>query len=268
MTTISGTREWATQTINCLVGCSHDCRYCYSRAMALRFGRIKSAAEWSRPRLRASYQADLRRLCKGKGMVMFPSTHDILPEFLEPCLDLLRNVLEAGKRLLIVTKPHFDCVRAIGEQFAGVGPYFRDYRDRILCRFTIGAMDERLLGYWEPGAPTFQERMFALALARRFGFETSVSCEPLLETERALELVRELEPYVTETIWIGKMNRIRQRCVEGTSEEAIRRIEAGQTDQRVREIYESLKDRPKIRWKDSYRQVLGILIDLQRHRQC
>ena len=256
MTTITGTREWATQTINCLVGCSHDCRYCYARERALRFRQIREAVEWSRPRLRPSYQADLRRIGKSKGQVMFPSTHDILPEFLEPCLDVVRKLLDAGKCVLIVTKPHFESIRAIGEHFAGVGPLFRDWRDRILFRFTIGAMDERLLSYWEPGAPTFQERMYSLALARRFGFETSVSCEPLLESERVVELVRELEPYVTETIWIGKMNRIRRRCIAGTSEEAIRRIEAGQTDQRVREIYELLKDRPKIRWKDSYRSVI------------
>lgn len=129
---------------------------------------------------------------------------------------------------------------------------------------TIGAllayweMDEKLLAYWEPGAPTFDERMYALALARRFRFQTSVSCEPLLQTERPLELVREVEPYVTETIWIGKMNRIRRRCIAGTSEEAIRRIEAGQTDDRVMEVYQQLKDDRKIRWKDSYRTVIGM----------
>lgn len=250
-TTISGTREWAAGgTINCLTGCSHDCRYCWARARALRFGRIKSAAEWSRPKLNPNVTPSLRRAAKAKGMVMFPSTHDVLPEFLEPCLTMLRSLLEAGKQVLVVSKPHWECIRAIGEAL-------RDYREQILFRFTIGTMDQGWLSYWEPGAPTYNERMDALALARRFQFATSVSCEPLLETERPLELVRELEPYVTETIWIGKMNRIRHRCVAGTSEEAIRRIEAGQKDNRVREIYELLKDRPKIRWKDSYRQVIA-----------
>ena len=33
---------------------------------------------------------------------------------------------------------------------------------------------------------------------------------------------------------------------------------AGQTKQRVREIYAELKGNPKIRWKDSYKQVLGL----------
>ena len=59
-------------------------------------------------------------------------------------------------------------------------------------------------------------------------------------------------------IKIGKANRLRSRCVPGTSEEEIARIEAGQTDERVREIYEELKDQPKVRWKESYKRVLGL----------
>ena len=36
---VSGTQEWASQTVNFISGCSHDCKYCYAKSMAIRFGR-------------------------------------------------------------------------------------------------------------------------------------------------------------------------------------------------------------------------------------
>ena len=32
-----GTQEWSVKTVNCCTGCSHDCRYCYAKGMAVRF---------------------------------------------------------------------------------------------------------------------------------------------------------------------------------------------------------------------------------------
>ena len=32
---VSGTKEWADRNENCLDGCSHDCKYCYAKAMAV-----------------------------------------------------------------------------------------------------------------------------------------------------------------------------------------------------------------------------------------
>lgn len=35
-------------------------------------------------------------------------------------------------------------------------------------------------------------------------------------------------------------------------------IEAGQTDERLRAIYATLKDELQVRWKESFKQVLGL----------
>ena len=35
---ISGTKEWAKENVNCVTGCSNNCRYCYARAMGTRVG--------------------------------------------------------------------------------------------------------------------------------------------------------------------------------------------------------------------------------------
>lgn len=55
-----------------------------------------------------------------------------------------------------------------------------------------------------------EERIAALSLARTFGFRTSVSIEPMLEDANgAIEVVEAVRPFVTDTIWIGKMNKAR-----------------------------------------------------------
>ena len=117
-------------------------------------------------------------------------------------------------------------------------------------------MSEHLLSYWEPGAPSFEERYACLRYAFGQGYATSVSAEPLIEAAKVRELATALLPWVTDSLWIGKMNHIKSRVTADAR--AIDAIKAGQTDARVREIYESLRDEPKVRWKESYKSVLGL----------
>jgi DNA repair photolyase len=68
-----GTREWSVKTVNCCDGCSHNCRYCYARAMAVRFKR-RTMEDWHLERIRPH---DLAKRHKNYGgTVMFPSSHD------------------------------------------------------------------------------------------------------------------------------------------------------------------------------------------------
>lgn len=248
---ISGTKEWSVKSVNCVNGCSHACRYCYARwDAAERYGRI-APADWETMRVRPH---DVRKRHKRyDGRVMFPTTHDITPAVLDDCITVIGNLLEARNELLIVSKPHLGCIQEICRTFL-------KERSRIMFRFSIGAIDDQVLSYWEPGAPPFAERFQALVSAHAWTFATSVSCEPLLDASDAVKLFRKLEPYVSDSIWFGKMNRIDQRVIDGTSPEAIEAIKRGQTDERIREIYEALKDEPKVRWKESYKAVLGIAL--------
>jgi len=246
---ISGTREWSVASVNCLTGCSHACRYCYARANALkRFRTIKTLDEWARPKLRKADVSKRRR--KVDGPIMFPTTHDILPEFLPACREVIERILRAGNRLLIVSKPHLKCIRELCLNL-------RDFREQILFRFTIGADDDKLLSYWEPGAPDFYQRVNSLHFAQYFGYATSVSIEPMLDSANVGRLIRRIEKFVTDTIWVGKLNQIRSRALDA-SEEAIRAIEAGQTPERIAAIYEEWKNHPKLRWKETIKQVLGL----------
>lgn len=248
----TGTREWAVVNVNIVTGCEHRCRYCYAAEMAKRFGRMSSLDEWGEiSRLRPEEVAKKRR--KQAGPVMFPSTHDITPQFIEECVTVLRKLLEAGNDVVIVTKPHLECVKRLCQELAA-------YKEQIVFRFTIGAMDDELLRFWEPGAPAFAERLEALQFAYERGFQTSVSAEPMLDMPHAVELYNTLVPFITETIWFGKMNQVRKRVAPKSEEEeaAVKRIEENQTDACIRALYEELKDAPNIEWKDSVKEVVGL----------
>ena len=258
---ISGTKEWSVKSINCWLGCEHRCRYCYARANALRFGKIKSAGEWGTTyNRRSAAGGNINR--RYDGPVMFPTTHDITPATLDACLPILRALLAKGNEILIVSKPAAAVIQRLCDRLpltAGTGPNMAADRLRELVqfRFTIGSLDAAESAYWEPFAPPPAERLYCLAYARYHGFRTSVSAEPLLTADVG-RLIDAVDPYVTGTIWIGAMNRIRQRVIEGTDEEEIERIERLQTPKAIRSIYEVLKDHPKIRWKESYKESLGL----------
>ena len=250
-----GTYEWATKTVNCCTGCSHDCRYCYAKSMALRFKQI-TPGQWHSERVRPK---DVnRRHKKYIGQVMFPSSHDITPSCLEACMAVLDNLLNAGNRVLIVSKPHLECIKAICEKFA-------PFKDRILFRFTIGARDEGILAFWEPNAPAYAERKASLQHAFNKGFATSVSVEPMLDSANIDGLISDLSPYVTHSIWIGTMNHL-GRFGKGSDMvlwQAIEAIRRGQTDTIIKAIYRRHKGNPMVKWKKEIKRVVGIPVPKQ-----
>jgi len=245
-----GTREWATQTINCCTGCSHDCRYCYAKSMAVRFKQVR-LEDWKDEKVR---QRDVDKSYGYKeGRIMFPSSHDITEDNFKACYTVLEKLLEAGNEVLVVSKPHLSCIKHLCDQL-------QDYRNNFLFRFTITSNDDRTLFFWEPGAPCYEERKKSLEYAFDKGFETSVSVEPMLDSENIEELVNDLSSYVTNSIWIGKLNQPRRRIdiSDDVIAEAVEKIEEGQADDRIIEIYERLRTNPLIKWKESIKKVVKI----------
>lgn len=250
-----GTYEWSVKTVNCCTGCSHDCRYCYAKGMALRFKQV-TPGQWHQESVRLKDVT--RRHKKYDGQVMFPSSHDITPGNLEACLTVLDNLLKAGNRVLIVSKPHLDCIKAICEKF-------KPFRDRILFRFTIGAQDDEILSFWEPYAPSYAERKASLQLAFNEGFATSVSVEPMLDSDGIDALICNLSPCVTHSIWIGTMNHLGrlEKHADAVLQEAIEAVRVGQSDEIIKAIYRQYKNDPMIRWKKEIKNVVGIPIPKQ-----
>jgi len=245
----SGTREWAVRSVNCCSGCSHDCRYCYARDMAVRYRQLKPE-QWKEERIR--WKDVTKRYGHIEGQLMFPSSHDITPHNLLACLIVLRRLLEAGNRVLIVSKPHLECIKAICRAF-------EEHKEQMLFRFTIGAMDNGILSFWEPNAPSYEERKKALMHAFLHGFETSVSAEPMLDSNHIVDLVGDLMPYATDAIWIGLMNHLKRITVEEEAgKQELQRIREGQTDDRIMGIYQRLRGNPHIKWKSHIKKIVGI----------
>ncbi len=243
----SGTHEWAEKTVNCCTGCSNNCRYCYGRQMAVRFRQVKEE-EWPLMRIR---QHDVDRKHRNYGeVVMFPSSHDITTGNLDACRTVLSNLLAAGNEVLVVSKPELACIIALCETCS-------DYQNKVLFRFTIGAMDNGLLSFWEPGAPSFEERREALKFAFENGFQTSVSVEPMIDADNVTDLVADLLPFITETIWVGKMNYLgRIKSDSAETADAIEQVKTSQADDRILDIYNSLAGIGQIRWKESVRNIV------------
>lgn len=252
MKAATGTYEWAAHNDNCCKGCSHDCRYCYARwREVVRFKRI-APEDW--PTEVVNEKSVKRKRKHVEGTVMFPTSHDITPGNLDACIAIIDKHIRANNHLLIVSKPHLECIEAV----CGAIPW--DRRGLVMFRFTIGSTLDYHLSYWEPCAPSFRERMGCLAYAYDGGFQTSVSAEPLLDMPCVDALIEKALPYVTDAIWIGKMNHVRSRVLVETDEdrEMVARIEDGQSDVNVRALYERYKDDPKIKWKDSFKKAVGL----------
>jgi DNA repair photolyase len=248
---LSGTKEWAMYNLNISIGCSHNCRYCYAREFAGRFGRCESA-DWVHEKL--TQNAFMTKYPARKGRVMFPSTHDITPGILDDCVRVLRVILAAGNDVLIVTKPHLAVVERLVKEF--VKP---DRREMIEFRFTIGTLSPTLSKFWEPGAPLPSERIDALKVAFEAGFNTSVSMEPMLGGfDTVSEVIAAVKDYVTDSVWIGKMNRLRSVVDMDLVENKVlvAALEQKQTDTEILKIYRKFKDNPMVKWKDSVVKVL------------
>jgi DNA repair photolyase len=238
---ISGTREWAVQNINCTRGCLNGCLYCYERA------RRGHPEDWT-TLFPERHVEDEQRLYPGQ--VMFPTRHDIFQENLDDCLSTLFNLLGAGNQVLVVSKPRIIPMLQLFYHLA-------DFQDHILFRFTIGCSDNDILRLWEPNAPPYEERVACLATAFSLGYKTSISMEPMLDPARVVGCTERLLRFVTDSIWLGKMNKVHER-VRGVPAEQVRALEAAQSDHRVREIYLSLHHEPKVKWKESIKEIVGL----------
>jgi len=252
------TRGKVAKHVNFCTGCRNDCIYCWARNMAVdRYHRL-AHDEWPNEVVR---DHDVR---KGRKLVDLPVrcpfTHDITPGNIDAAETVLLKLLEPGNGVLILSKPRVECIERLTRTL-------RPFMDRIHFRFTIGVMDEELRRFWEPGAPAFEERLKALQTAYAAGYATSVSAEPLVEPWNAAELLAKLRPFITGSFWVGKLNDLvnRTKWLYPDGHPEIDRLELWQTDEKVLEVYEALREaseapeyNPLVRWKKSYREVLGV----------
>lgn len=252
--TPTGTKEWAKHSANLQLGCEHNCLYCYARAIAVQYARIDDEKRWTDITYYAK-EGNLKKYGKKvEGTIMFPTAHDITPANLGRCINFLGYALRADNKVLIVSKPHYDCIMAICAEL-------QEHKDQILFRFTIGSADNRVLKFWEPNAPDYAERKQCLIWAFEKGFETSVSVEPMLDENMTL-LYYDLKPFITNSIWFGKMNKISERVktVEWQPKDYdyLKKVIAISKRGSIWPLYNTLKDQPLVKWKDSIKKIIGL----------
>jgi len=249
---VFGTTEWAASNVNYLKGCSNDCKYCFSKEMAIRFKR-KTPENWKEEEI--NWEAYNKNVKQREGYVMFPSTHDITPRYLNLAIDFLERLLCNGNKVLIVSKPSYECIKKICDTFSA-------YKDQILFRFTIGSACNKTLKFWEPNAPDYKERKRALIYAFEAGYQTSISCEPMLD-DRIDKVIDDLIQYVTDAIWLGKMNFVIRRLrtngqLNAENQAAAELLLEWQNDEAIKKIYNRYKDNQQIKWKESIKKVVGL----------
>jgi DNA repair photolyase len=242
----TGTKQWAPNSENCIIGDVNNCRYCYAKKNYVRFKR-GTPDSWTTMRYNPRCQ---KRIFKHDGLIMFPTSHDLHMETQQWWLPFLRGLLEKGNDVLIVSKPREAVICLICHELA-------EFKDHIEFRFTIGSAINDVLRFWEPGAPSFHERLAALMTAHVLGFRTSVSIEPLLDYDPSI-LIEMIRPYVTETIWIGCMNHMSVSDFARDEMQWYDRMIEINSRENMQKIYAAFWTDPAIRWKDSVQRLLGV----------
>lgn len=246
-----GTKISVEKNEHLFSGCAHDCKYCYAKATAIQHKK-NTTDDWKNEVVKN--RSLFKKKCqKIESTIMFPSTHDITPKNLVQNLICLHNYVYVGNKILIVSKPHMECIESICHVFSST-------KDSIRFRFTIGSADSDTLQYWEPNAPDFNERLESLKYAFNAGYATSVSCEPMLD-DKVDQVIYKVFPYVTETILLEKPNRLIERLsMNGFKNDQSVMNQAHKlmglfSDEYILNLYERYQANPKIMWKDSIKKV-------------
>jgi DNA repair photolyase len=190
---------------------------------------------------------------------MFPTSHDITPRNLKGCVETIHYMLGEGRKVLVVSKPHFECVSVMLDEF-------EDQTDNVEFRFTLGALSKPVLAFWEPGAPSAFERLHCIEYAASFGFKVSVSAEPCLDwgIQTVHLLAEACFQAGADHIWFGMLNQWERRLAHLT--DAQRAAEPYQVLRKqhedpgmIREHCASLRQvyGEKVVWKDSIKKLLG-----------
>ncbi len=245
----SGTKEWADFNVNCISGCANDCRYCYAKMMAKRFHRATEET-WKNMVIREDFLT--KKFRKYPGRVMFPSSHDIvdIPKVKEACLTVLKNLLDADNDVLVTMKPSLNVTKDIVTRF-------EEFKETMQFRFTITSNNNSILSFWEPNAPSYEERLESLILAYKEGYKTSVSVEPFLDDD-PVPLIKDLSPFITESIWIGPMNHMPRKNIQSKDVPEYDRIRQAKHMDNLQRIHDELINVPNIRFKDSMKFKLGL----------
>ena len=253
-------------------GCWNNCRYCGVAKTQCEYLTRKDREQWHIMEFnKRKYNVKKDDIGDRKGISIFPTSHDIFPfnkarcfKFIEKIINPLPNVYN---ELMVFSKPRMSVFKSFHKRFE---PYkeieSEKFKKIFLLRFSITSMDDKKLKFWEVNASSFDEREDVLEFCFSKELETSVNIEPNLNSPRELaELIDKVDPYVTETIWVGHMDRIHtekylrekgypQKYIDQHNE-----IRKNCSEKKLKEIVDLLKNNHKIRYKGTFLRKKNIL---------
>lgn len=239
---------------NLYFGCYGNCRYCGVRRSQCLWLKRRPNNKWNLMEFkRDEYK---KGVGERKGLTIFPSGHDVFPfnkmvsfRYMEKIIHPKEDIYN---KLMFISKPRMSVIEPFVKRFS-------KYKDHILLRFTITTQNEDLINFWEGNSSSFSEREKSLIYCFTHGFETSISIEPYLGSPNdVINLVDTLNPFVSETIWIGHMNRIATKKwlkKNNKSKKAIKeynKIRENCKKKSLIKIIKGLKNYKMIRYKESF----------------
>jgi len=266
-----GTKEWADENFNTHYACKNACWYCYAWNEAYQRQRDYYKDWGNRMTLRKYWNKGWQKREDGY-TIMYPTTHDIVPETINESFQAIQKMLKANINVLFVSKPHFEVIKELINTFSD----YKTGQPKIILRFTISTNDDKALSFWEPNAPKFEERLKSLKYAYQYGFYTSISMEPFFPAKNSsnktdidnfILLVKKLLNFIKGTLWIGKMNHIPVNVQRGIplskfEKQKINYLRKFYGIDNIKNLVYQLYNLEKIRWKESIKKdIINLIID-------
>lgn len=244
--------QWSSYSYNFIASkktCRNDCFYCYMKPMRSRMKKTMDDIE-------DLFVCNKEKVDKGwresndetKRVYMFPSSHDIFPENVDDYITIAKKMLEAGNKIICVTKPRIKCIKTICEELS-------DYKETFMFRFTITTSNNATIKLMEGNSTMFEERLECLKYAYQCGYDTSISMEPLLEDPT--NVIQQCADYVTKSIWIGTMSSmdvLRKNQPEEIQKE-FDRLDKLYSKKSLTDMVKKFRDNKKVYWKTSVMRI-------------
>ncbi len=198
--------EYADFCINHVEGCAHGCKFpCYAFNMAKRFGKVKTYAEWCKPKLvKNALQLLDKEIPKYKNQIQYVhlcfSTDPFMykyPEVENLTLKIINKLNRYGIKCTILTKGIYP------KELKNIKKYSRDNEYGI----TLVSLDKNFKRKFEPFSAEYKGRIKALKNLHKAGLKTWVSMEPYppkMVKQSLLKILKEIS--FVDNIIFGKLN--------------------------------------------------------------
>src|SRR3989344_6735724 len=199
--------EYADFCINHVEGCAHGCRFpCYAFNMAKRFGKVKTYAEWCKPKLvKNALELLDKEIPKYKNEIKYVhlcfTTDPFMykyPEVGSLTLKIINKLNKSGIRCTVLTKGIYS------KELTNTKEYSKENEYGI----TLVSLDNDFKKKFEPFSAEYNGRIKALKKLHDVGLKTWISMEPYptpnLVKQDLLRILKEIS--FVDNIIFGKLN--------------------------------------------------------------